>query len=115
MCRSSVGIDFATVLDRVTLIGEVEVGAPGSRCTRILLGAAPAYCSSPSGATPAYWGTLTITSFSAASIAFQLSLKLENPDEMNLVLLTVQPPRLLAQMLILSQRGICSEILRTSL
>ena len=83
MCRSSVGIDFATVLDRVTLIGEVEVGAPGSRCTRILLGATPAYCSSPigatptccwspSGATPAYWGTLTITSFSAASIAFQL-------------------------------------------
>ena len=105
MCRSSVGIDLATVLDRVTWIGEVEVGTLGSRCTRIPLGATPVSCC---------W-TLTTTSFSAASIASGLSLKLENPDEMNLALLTVKPIRLLAQMLTLSQRRICSEILRTSL
>ena len=96
MCRSSVGIDLAMVLDRVTWIGVEEVGAPGSRYTRIPLGATPVYCS-----------TLTTTSFSAASIASHLSLKLENLDEMNLVLLIVKPTRLLARMLTLSQRQIC--------
>ena len=105
MCRSSVGIDLATVLDRVTWIGEVEVGTPGSRCTRIPLGATPVSCC---------W-TLTTTSFSDSSIASDLSLKLENLDEMNLALLTAKPIQLLAQMLTLSQRRICSEILRTSL
>ena len=93
MCRSSVDIDSATVLDRVSWTW-VELGALGSRYTRILLGAAPACCS-----------TLTTTSFSDASIvSSDLSPKIENPGEMNLVLLTVKLTLLLAQMLTLSQR-----------
>ena len=74
------------------------MGALGSRCTRIpLVGATLVCCLS-----------LATTSFSDA---LTVSSDLENPDEMNLAVLTVLPTLLPAQMLTLSQRMlICFEI-----